>query len=156
MGFYDEHDAHVPVNINGPEVSPMPPAPSVVPAPIDAGAGFYGKSRAFNCVNGRGDPEYDALVDLQARAATYARNASVSATRAEAALEEIQNLSSAETIMSIISEMLEEAKSSGVFNGQDGQSAYEAAVMGGYAGTESDFYADLGAMDDLVTVLSLI
>lgn len=32
--------------------------------------------------------------------------------------------------------------------GADGLSAYEQAVLGGYGGSESDFYADLAAVDD--------
>ena len=40
--------------------------------------------------------------------------------------------------------------------GADGQSAYEAAVAGGYSGTESAFYTDLAAMDGLAAALAAL
>lgn len=33
--------------------------------------------------------------------------------------------------------------------GSDGQSAYAAAQVGGYVGTQAEFYADLAAMDGM-------
>ena len=38
--------------------------------------------------------------------------------------------------------------------GADGQSAYAAAQAGGYTGTESTFYADLAAMQNLAAELA--
>lgn len=40
--------------------------------------------------------------------------------------------------------------------GADGQSAYEAAVAGGYTGTQTQFYTDLGLMQDLPETLESI
>jgi len=150
MGFYEERNTHirVPIDETDRPGNETPPAPMPAPAPLDdRGAGFYVGTRAYICVSGHGEPEYDALVDLQARAAAYARTASASASGAEAVAASIEGT---------VSDALEEAKSSGQFNGADGQSAYEAAIAGGYTGTESDFYADLGAMDNLATALSSI
>lgn len=39
---------------------------------------------------------------------------------------------------------------------KDGESAYTAAQAGGYAGTKTDFYADLAAIENLATELSAI
>ncbi len=41
-------------------------------------------------------------------------------------------------------------------DGRDGQSAYEAALAGGYPGTEADFYADLAAIDGLAAWLASV
>ena len=35
--------------------------------------------------------------------------------------------------------------------GDDGQSAYSAAVEGGYSGTKEEFYADLASIEDSAT-----
>lgn len=40
--------------------------------------------------------------------------------------------------------------------GSDGQSAYAAAQAGGYTDTESNFYADLAAIQGLVSALAAI
>ena len=40
--------------------------------------------------------------------------------------------------------------------GATGQSAYEAAVAGGYADTQTNFYADLAAMEGLADLLATI
>lgn len=39
-------------------------------------------------------------------------------------------------------------------DGKDGQSAYAAAQAGGYTGTETTFYADLAAMQNLAAELA--
>jgi hypothetical protein len=41
-------------------------------------------------------------------------------------------------------------------NGTDGQSAYAAAQVGGYAGTQTDFYTDLAAISGLAGELAAI
>ena len=40
--------------------------------------------------------------------------------------------------------------------GAQGQSAYEAALLGEYTGTQADFYADLAAMDGLAAALAAL
>ena len=40
--------------------------------------------------------------------------------------------------------------------GDQGQSAYEAALLGEYTGTQADFYADLSAMDGLAAALAAL
>ena len=35
-----------------------------------------------------------------------------------------------------------------LIKGDDGQSAYESAVKGGYSGTEEEFYSDLASVEE--------
>ena len=47
------------------------------------------------------------------------------------------------TLQTAVDDALQEAKTSGVFDGSDGKSAYEYAQEGGYTGTETEFAAKL-------------